>query len=65
MHGTCNVWGRTNKFILIKEGDELMWNDLIEALQEAADLGTDRLSHTPLCHKLNILTLKVTTIMVV
>ena len=35
-----------------------MWNDLIEPLQEAADLGTNRLSHTPLCHKLNILTLK-------
>ena len=35
-----------------------MWNDLIEPLQEAADLGTDRLSHTPLRHKLNILTLK-------
>ena len=42
-----------------------MWNDLIKALQETADLGTDRLSHTPLRHKLNILTLKITTIMVV
>ena len=64
MHGTCNVWGRTNQFIFIKEGDELVWNDLIEALQEAADLGTDRLSHTPLRHKLNILTLQITTIII-
>ena len=35
-----------------------MWNDLVESLQEAADLGTNGLSHSPLSHKLNILTLE-------
>ena len=62
-HSSC-CW--TDQFIFIKERDELVWNDLVESLKEAADLGTNGLSHSPLSHKLNVLTLeKITTICII
>ena len=57
------IYCRTDQFIFIKERDELVWNDLVESLQEAADLGTNGLSHSPLSHKLNVLTLEIIIIL--
>ena len=48
-----------HQFILVKEGDEFVWDYLVKAIQETADLFPDGLGHTHLCHKLHILFLYV------
>ena len=43
------------KFLLVENGDERLGNDLIEALQETLDLGTNRPRHFHLANKLHVL----------
>ena len=41
---------QTHQLVLIKEGDEGVWDDLIEAIHEASDLEANCLCHSHLCH---------------
>ena len=52
------VGRKTNQLILVKEGDEMVRDQLVEALLKAADLLANGLCHPHLRHQLNVLILK-------